>query len=126
MENHIINFILGMNLSLPLAILVAFRAGRFRGLNEQNMEERLEDLVFDSLREQICEKKMEDLFIHWYGANLPLLGRLTIQQVAAHIHNDVEDMGVLQQIYFYLVNQGMDSEYFLQALEYVNYFGGFG
>ena len=125
MENHIINFILGMNLSLPLAILVAFRAGHFRGLSEQNMEERLGDLAFDSLKEQICEK-MEALFIHWNGANLPLPGRLTIQQVAAHIHNDVEDMGVLQQIYFYLVNQGMDSEYFLQALEYVNYFGGFG
>lgn len=41
---------------LSLAILVAFRAGRLRGLTTENMEERLGDLAFDSVKEQICNK----------------------------------------------------------------------
>ena len=45
-----------MGLVLPLAILVAFRAGRLRGLDTDNMEERLGDLAFDSVKEQICNK----------------------------------------------------------------------
>lgn len=49
--------ILSMGLGcLSLAILVAFRAGRLRGLTTENMEERLGDLAFDSVKEQICNK----------------------------------------------------------------------
>lgn len=58
------------------------------------------------------------------GQDLRLPGRLTMQQVAAHIHLDVEDLAVLQNIYEDLVNHGLLSPYFLQALEYVQNFGG--
>lgn len=58
------------------------------------------------------------------GQDLRLPGRLTMQQVAAHIHLDVEDLAVLQNIYEDLVNHGLLSPYFLQALEYVPNFGG--
>jgi len=39
---------------LPLIVLIIFRAGRLRGLNGENMAERLGDLCFDT--EQICDK----------------------------------------------------------------------
>lgn len=50
------SYILSMGLAVPLAILVAFRAGRMRGLTSENMEERLGDLAFDSVQERICNK----------------------------------------------------------------------
>lgn len=53
-----------------------------------------------------------------------LPGGLTIQQAAAHIHLDVEDLAVLQHIYLDLVNHGIQSPHFIQALEYVLNFGG--
>ena len=54
---HLITeYISSMGLVLPLAILVAFRAGRLRGLDTDNMEERLGDLAFDSVKDQICNK----------------------------------------------------------------------
>lgn len=122
MEHFVLNYICSMGLVLPLAILVAFRAGRLRGLNTDNMEERLGDLAFDSVKEQICNK-LEALF-HIYGnmnsaQDFLLPRRLTIQQVAAHIHLDVEDLAVLQSIYLDLVNHGVQSPRFIQALEYV-------
>lgn len=41
---------------LPLIVLIIFRAGRLRGLNGENMAERLGDLCFDTIKEQICDK----------------------------------------------------------------------
>ena len=123
----ITQYILSMGLVLPLAILVAFRAGRLRGLNTDNMEERLGDLAFDSVKEQICNK-LQGLFNIYmnmnYGQDFRLPGRLTIQQVGAHIHLDVEDLAVLQNVYLDLVNHGIQSPHFMQALEYVLNFGG--
>lgn len=118
-----------MGLASPLAILVAFRAGRLRGLNPGNMEERLGDLAFDSVKEQICNKLIA---LFNLSMNMPngqdfrfrFPGRLTIQQVASHIHDDVEDLTVLQNVYFDLIHHGVQSPYFMQALEYVLNFGG--
>lgn len=125
---HLITqYILSMGLALPLAILVAFRAGRFRGLNPENMEERLGDLAFDSVKEQISNKLIALFNIYMSmpnGQDFRFPGRLTIQQVATQIHNDVEDLAVLQNIYFDLINHGVQSTYFIQAQEYVLNFGG--
>ena len=45
---HLITeYISSMGLVLPLAILVAFRAGRLRGLNTENMEERFVSFPFE-------------------------------------------------------------------------------
>ena len=120
-------YILSMGLALPLAILVAFRAGRLRGLTADNMEERLGDLAFDSVKEQI-NNKLTALFNQYMnmpnGIDYRFPGRLNIQQVAAHIHNDMEDLEVLQNLYFDLINHGVESAYFMQALNYVLSFGG--
>lgn len=121
-NDWITQYILSMGLALPLAILVAFRAGRLRGFNPGNMEERLGDLAFDSVKEQICNKLIAlfNLFMNMpNGQDLRFPGRLTIQQVASHIHDDVEDLTVLQNVYFDLIHHGVQSPYFMQALEYV-------
>lgn len=127
MEDQIVSYLLSLGLSLSLAILVAFRAGRLRSLNMENYEERLSDLAFDSLKAEI-NKKLHECFNLYFlvpnGQNYRFPGGLTIHQVAAQIHNDIEDLDILQNIYFDLVNQSLQSAYFLQALEFV--LGGIG
>jgi hypothetical protein len=115
-----------MGLALPLALLVAFRAGRLRGLNDGNMEERLSDLAFDTVKERICTQ-LSNLFetdFHNYGQHFHLPHGLTIQQVAAHIHFDNDNLELLQDVYMNLVNQGMQSHDFIDALQYVLTFSG--
>ena len=100
-ECLITNFIFTMGLTLPLA--------------------------FDSVKERICTE-LKSLFNSQMnmpnGQDYRFPGRLTIQEVAAHLHNDVEDLDLLQTIYLDLVNQNLQSAYFAQALEYVLAFGG--
>ena len=38
---------------LSLIVLIVFRAGRLRGLNLENMAERLGDLCYDTIKEEI-------------------------------------------------------------------------
>lgn len=85
------------------------------------------DLAFDSVKETLSTK-LQALFNQYMnmpeGQDYRFPGRLTIQQIAAHIHNDVEDLDLLQTIYLNLMDQGIQSPYFVQALEYVMTFGG--
>jgi hypothetical protein len=118
MESYLINLISSLGLALPLAILVAFRAGRLRGLTTENLEERLSDLVFDSLKEQISNQ-LENLLRIQFGQSFRLPRGLTLQQVACHLHQDMESVDVLQAIYWDLVNKGLQSHYFVQALQYI-------
>lgn len=92
----ITNFIVGMGLSLSLAVYIAFRAGRrLRGLTPENMEEKVTDFTFDSLKGLISDQ-LEGLF-GAQGVHLP--AGITIQDVAAYLHNDREDILQLQGIY---------------------------
>ena len=115
MEQLISDYILSMGLVLPLAILVAFRAGRLRGLNAENMEERLGDLAFDSVKEQISNKL--EVLLQSQGVQLP--PRTTIQDITAHLHGDIEDLGFLQTIYNSLVEQAVQSPYYMEAVGYI-------
>lgn len=49
---------------VPLVVLIIFRAGRLRGLTEENMAERLGDLCFDTIKEQIINKITELLQLY--------------------------------------------------------------
>ncbi len=56
-DSAISQYIVSMGLSLSLSIYIAFRAGRrLRNLTTENMEERLSDFTFDSLKELIADK----------------------------------------------------------------------
>lgn len=69
---------------IPLFVLIVFRGGRMRGLNPDNMSEKLWDLCFDTIREKIRDR-VEELI---QSANLNLPPRLTISDIAAHLHQD--------------------------------------
>jgi hypothetical protein len=117
--------IMGMGLGYQLAIYIAFRAGRrIRGLTPENIEEKLYDFAFDTLKELICSRLEELLGLQ--GIELP--AQLSIQDVAAHLHNDVEVIETLQNLYLSLTQLGLESPHFLEAVNYIQLFiaGGGG
>lgn len=50
---------------------------------------------------------------------MQLPARMSIQDVAAHLHLDVEDLLILQNIYNSLAEQGIQSQYYIEAVAYV-------
>ncbi|KAK7298232.1 hypothetical protein VNO77_47144 [Canavalia gladiata] len=94
--------ILGLSY-LPLVILIGFRAGQMRGLTADNMSERLWDLCFDTLKEQISDKMEELLLI----VNLELPPGLAIQDLATHLHHDSESLEQLLTILKNLTELGI-------------------
>ena len=50
---------------IPLVVLIVFRAGRLRGLTQDNFAERLGDLCFDTIKEQI-DNKIEELLQQYF------------------------------------------------------------
>ncbi len=82
-DSAISQYIVSMGLSLSLSIYIAFRAGRrLRNLTTENMEERLSDFTFDSLKELIADKLQTLL----ESEGIPLPAGISILDVAAHIH----------------------------------------
>lgn len=61
-------YLLSMNLVFPLALLVAFRAGKLRGLNEKTLDEKFADLAFDSVKEQICNRLQSAIYSWWMNS----------------------------------------------------------
>lgn len=76
---------------LPLIVMIIFRAGRLRGLTEDNMAEKLGDLCFDTIKEHINNKIIELLTLH-FGNHFHLPPGLTIQEVANQLHQDSESL----------------------------------
>ncbi|KAK4336576.1 hypothetical protein RND71_008082 [Anisodus tanguticus] len=115
-DSQIAEYILSMGLSVALSVYIAFRAGRrLRGLTPENMEERLSDFTFDSLKGLISDK-LEEL-LGSQGLQLP--AQVSIQDVAAHLHQDVEDLGVLRALYDSLLELGIQSPYYIEAHDHV-------
>ena len=117
MDNAIIAFLSSMGLLLPFSILIPYRAGKLRGLTMNNYEERVGDLAFDTIKGEICSKLQEcfDLYFNMQNGQFP--NGLNIGNVAANIHGDVENIEILQNIYFDLVNYGVQSASFVEALQ---------
>ena len=93
---------------IPLIVLIVFRGGRMRGLNPDNMSEKLWDLCFDTIREKIRDR-VEELI---QSANLNLPPRLTISDIAAHLHQDDESLEQLLTILKNLSELGLQSSEF--------------
>jgi hypothetical protein len=81
-------------------------------LSEENLPGSLLDLAEDALKEQIGIKlqALFDLYMRIPDFQFPR-GK-SIQTIAAHIHQDIEDLAVLQNIYLDLVNKQLESPYF--------------
>ena len=102
---------------LPLIVLIVFRAGGLRGLNEENANERLLDLCCDTLKEQI-KNKIEELLQGYYSVPLPSGRR--IQDAAAFLHQDSESLEQLLLILKNLTELGVQSQEFIKILLYLS------
>lgn len=106
---------------IPLVTLIVFRAGRLRGLNEDNMAERLGDLCFDTLREEI-EKLINECLRLYFGNNFILPPGKNLRDIALYLHGDSEDLEQLLTIIKNLNELGIQSNEFTQILHF--FFGG--
>ncbi|KAG8044213.1 hypothetical protein GUJ93_ZPchr0222g11347 [Zizania palustris] len=126
-EEYAVNFLLATGLSMSLALLVAFRAGRMRGLNPENIDEKLGDLVYDSLKAEI-RGELQNCFNQYHnvpaGTNYEFPGRLSLNAVTTYLHGDLDAVDHLKALYQDLLNHGIQSECFLRALEFVTNGGG--
>lgn len=112
---QIANCIASMGLSDALSVYITFGAGRrLRGLTPENMEERLSEFTYDFLKELISNKLQE--LLGKQGVELP--ARVSIQDVAAHLHQDKPDLGILQTICNSLLQQGILSPCYMEAVAY--------
>ena len=120
MDQLVADFVSRMGLALPVAILVAVRAGRMiHQMNSKNMETKVTDLTIDVVKEKIVDQLSILLRVYretTEDVNLPT--GVNLQEVSAlgearvsllHIHN----------IYCDLLSQGTQSEYFLQVIQFL-------
>jgi hypothetical protein len=107
--------------SPPLIVLLIFRAGRLRGLTEENMAERLGDLCFDTIKESL-NNKISELLSLYFGNNFRLPRGLTIQQLTAHLHQDAESVEQLCNILKSLSEAGVHSPEFQPILLFCFFF----
>jgi len=100
--------------SIPLVTVIIFRAGRLRGLNEENMADRLMDLCFDTLREEI-ERQIDRCLKLDFGNNYILPEEKTLQDILFYI-SDYENFDELLTIIKNLSEMGIDSMEFFEIL----------
>lgn len=104
---------------IPLIVNIIFRAGRLRGLTDENMAERLGDLCFDTLREEI-KKKIEGLLqIYFHNAFVLPPGK-RIQDIVTHLHHDSESLEQLLTILKNLTELGLQSQEFQQIILFLS------
>lgn len=121
MEELIADFIGKMGLAVPLAILLAVRAGQmFHQINSIHMETKVTDLAIDVVKEKIVAQLSILLRVYretTEDVNLPT--GVNLQEVSERLFFRDESIQCLNQIYLDLVNQGTHSPHFAQALEFV-------
>lgn len=122
MQELIADFIGKMGLAVPLAILLAVRAGQmFHQMNSLNMETQINDLAIDVVKNKIVDQL--SILVEVYkdtreDVNLPT--GVNLQEISARLFfNNENNIQCLNQIYLDLVNQGTHSPYFAQVLEFL-------
>lgn len=124
MDNLIADFISRMGLALPVAILVAVRAGQMLHLMDSlNIETRVTDVTINVIKEKIIEQL--SIIFRVYrdttpDGNVNLPAEVNLQELfSEHFFFRDESFQCLNQIYLDLVNQGTQSPHFAQALALV-------
>lgn len=121
MEQLIADCVSRMGLALPVAILVAVRAGRMiHQMNSLNMETRVTDVTKDVVKEKLVDQLSILLRVYretTEDVNLPT--GVNLQEVSARLFFVDERVSLLHNIYCDLISQGTQSEYFLQVLKFL-------
>lgn len=123
MDHLITDFISRMGLALPVAILVAVRAGQMLHLmDSMNIETKVTDVTMNVIKEKIVEQL--SIIFRVYrdttpDGNVNLPAEVNLQELSEHLFFRDESFQCLNQIYLDLVNQGTQSPHFAQALALV-------
>lgn len=105
---------------VPLGVLIIYKAGRLRGLNEENFAEKLTDVCLDTIKEEI-KKKIEELLQNYFTSNYALAhpSPRRLQDIADRLHQDSESMDELLSILKNMTELGTDSQEFIQVILYL-------
>lgn len=99
-----------MGLSIGIAFLVALRVGRnLEHLTPTNMEESVEDITCDTLKD-IIHKKLESLFGLNAGTDLP--DGLSVHEIMTELYFDIDNLEILITIANDLWEKSAQSPYF--------------
>lgn len=118
------DYIVSLGLAISIGLVVAFRAGQqAREINALNLEDKVNELTINALKENIVSRLENLLRVYrettpGLNVELPPLHDVTErlffvdERVSLlHIHN----------IYCDLIYQGTQSEYFVQALQFLGF-----
>jgi hypothetical protein len=121
MEQIIMEYIVSLGLSVPIAILVGVRAGRgIHHINAIQMEEQLSIITIDALKEQIIYQLSILLKVYkdtTEGVHLP--AGVNLQEVSTHLFFFDEKVNVLNSIHSDLIAHGTESAYFGQLIQFL-------
>ena len=120
MDQLVADLISRMGLALPVAILVAVRAGQMiHQMNSINMEQKINELTRDTLRERIVSKV--ELLLRVYKDTTPSfdLELPPIQPLTQQILFTEETIPNLNSLYTNLMENGTQAEFFLQILQLI-------
>jgi len=131
MELLITEKIDSLNLDSSLAIIVAFRAGKMiNQIDVINFDTFISEFAMEVVKEKITDKLGMLLRVHrdiyLNGSNLPrtsnlnLPTRSNLQGICQDLLFRNESIQYLNQMYTDLGDQTIQSEYFLQLLNYIN------
>lgn len=119
MDFLISEYIASLGLTLSIALLVAFRAGRAININSINMENKLDQLTIDTLKERIVSKV--EMLVQVYKDTTPGLDfeRPPIEPIAQQILFTEESIPHLNSLYTSLIENGTQGEYFIQVIPFL-------
>ena len=121
MDQLVADFLSRMGLALPVAILVAVRAGRMiHQMNSLNMETKVTEVTIDVVKDKIVDQLSILLRVYrdtTEDVNLPT--GVNLQEVSARLFFVDERVSLLHNIYCDLISQGTQSEYFLQVIQFL-------
>ena len=127
MEELIADCIKGLGLALPVALIVALRAGRIVShITALNLQNKVNDLSITVLKEQIVYqlKNLFTLYKDTTDINFHLPPEINLDQVAADLFFLEGTVQSLNEIHLSLLNQCTESPHFIQVLDVVISLGG--
>lgn len=114
--NYLLHLIQNIHVGIPIVVwlLATWRVARLRGLNQENFQERVDESVAETLKEQISTKLLDPLFMQ---QRIPLPPqRSTYDLVERMVEHDPNNVMVLAEIYNNLENFGITSPYYSEAV----------
>lgn len=114
--DYLMNFISGLLLPSFLFILASWRVARLRNLTTENYQDRVNQSVAETIKEQLSYKVLDPLFTNNNIVLPPGQGPYDVIDTLVP-GNEVE---LLASIYMDLLNLGSDSIYYVQILEIIN------